>query len=181
MRFQLLFVVLGLVGVGCASKPNAPPKEAWYPIPGASVMPREQSEAVCESILEEAREIVNRGGDASATTRAKSQYRSCMARNGWTNRPVSARDDDGRAAARRKDAEQFNAKLEKSRSKNALTLLVGDAPDCQAGDPGTEICRWRWTRNLPTEKVPLQMTCVLPRDGRPRDEGSCQYSVREAR
>lgn len=166
-----------LVLAGCASEANTPPEATWHPIPGAAVTSWEQTRAICDPILLQGQAEVLGGGGVVATGRAIAQFRSCMGQHRWTDSAASGPGNDERAAARRQDAEQLNGKLKESRTKNALTLLVGDAPNCQPGDPGTEICRWRWTRQLPTENIPLQMTCVLPQDGTPREEGSCRYSV----
>jgi hypothetical protein len=100
-----------------------------------------------------------------------------MGKYGWTDNADAARAEDQRLADRRADSEELRAKIDAARTKNALTLLVGDAPRCQPGDPGTEICLWHWTRHLPAESVPLRMTCVLPKDGTPRGESSCRYGV----
>jgi hypothetical protein len=160
MRTAVGIALLGLLG--CSS----PPK--WYPIPGATVVPWAQTEATCSAILEE--------GKAPPKS-AKAQYRACMGRNGWTDSSGAAKADAERWADRRADNERLRAQIDAASTKNALTMLVGDAPRCQPGDPGTEICRWRWKRHLPTEDVPLQMTCVLPRNGKPRGKDTCRYGV----
>lgn len=85
--------------------------------------------------------------------------------------------DDPHTAEARQAVEQLRAEIHESRTKNALTLRVGTAPECQPGDPGTEICRWTWIwrpRAL-SERVALEMTCVLPWDGSPRGDDSCRF------
>ena len=158
--------------VGCASGAST-----WRPIPGATVMPWEQAQAVCAPYLEQGKAGAGGGRDAAAL-QAKAQYHSCMAQNGWTDSAISQHDHEKRMRDRHEHSEQLNAKLEESRTKNALTLLVGDPPECQPGNPGTEICSWRWIQHLPTESIPLQLICVLPKDGSPRAEDSCRVAVR---
>lgn len=165
--------LLLLAMIGCASKPNNS-ETTWYPIPGVSIAPWEQTQAVCGPILQQGAIAVIGGGGALAAANAKAQYRSCMGQHGWTDQPPKARDD-ARSAALDQDAKELRAKIEESRTKNALTLLAGESPACQPGDPGTEICAWHWTRQAATESVPLQMTCILPQDGSPREDGSCRF------
>jgi hypothetical protein len=160
---------------GCASKPT--PKPTWHPIQGAHVTPWEQTRAICDPILQRGRARASAEDEAARTERAKAKYRACMGQNGWTDRAVSPETSEARSA----DAQQLRAQIDESRTKNALTMAVGEPPECQPGDPGTEICKWRWTRHLPNEDVRLRMTCVLPRDGKPRAEGSCRYGVDTAK
>lgn len=171
-----VFVALAVLA-GCTSRPASRP--GWHPIEGASVTPWEQTKAICDPLIDQARADTDASArrDTAADARATAQYRSCMGQHGWTDRAVSA----GRSKDRQADSQQLRAEIDRSRTKNALTLLVGESPQCQPGDPGTEICSWRWTRHLPNEHVPLRMTCVLPRDGKPRDAGSCRYGVDTAR
>ena len=173
MRTAIFVAFVALVG--CTSRPSGKP--AWHPIEGASVTPWEQTKAICDPLIDQGRADAKARPGAAADVRATAQYRACMGQHGWSDTAVSA----GRIKDRQADAEQLRAEIDRSRTKNALTMLVGESPQCQPGDPGTEICSWHWTRQLPTEHVPLRMTCVLPRDGKPRGDGSCRYGVDKQR
>jgi len=173
LAIATLWFVLGVAG--CASQPDT-----WYRIPGARVTPWAQTQATCGPLLQRGQSTVIAGGGAPAVVAAKAQYRECMGRNGWTDSPVSTANDPHTAALHR-DGEGLHAKIKASRTKNALTLATGESPQCQPGDPGTEICNWHWTRSVDGETVPLKMTCVLPRDGAPRAEDSCRWGRDTAR
>jgi hypothetical protein len=166
--------ILLLAMVGCASKPTNSEPTTWYPIPGASVAPWEQTQAACGPILQQGAIAAIGGAGAFAVANAKAQYRACMGQYGWTDQAPKDRND-ARSAALDQDAEELRTKIEESRTKNALTLLVGESPTCQPGDPGTEICGWHWTRHAASESIPLQMTCILPQDGSPRKDASCRF------
>jgi hypothetical protein len=179
MRTRTLLSTAALVALmalhgGCTSRP-----QKWRPIPGANVAPWEQTQAVCDPVLDSAQADVGSGGKEAASARAKAQYRSCMAKHGWTDQPVSREGQEmqrERDDALRQEAEQLKKDIRSARTKNALTLFVGVAPDCQAGDPGTEICSWEWKWQSKSQgtTVPIRMTCVLPKNGKPRDEQSCR-------
>jgi hypothetical protein len=157
-------ILIGAIHAGCASKPAR-----WRPIPGAKITPWEQTQAICDPVLQ--------SGEAEA--RVKAQYRSCMAKHGWTDHPPSREAEANqreRDEALRQEAEELKAEIRKRRTKNELTLFVGVAPECQPGDPGTEICSWQWNWKSRTQEAsaPIHMTCVLPKNGRPRDAESCR-------
>jgi hypothetical protein len=167
-------VLIAAGGSGCASKPPI-----WRPIPGAKVTSWEQTQAICDPVLQSGEAAVKGGGGESAEMRAKAQWRSCMARHGWTDRTMSPQNQAvqrERDDALRREAEELKAEIQKRRTKNALTLYVGVAPECQPGDPGTEICSWRWKWKSKTQEAsaPIHMTCVLPKSGKPRDAESCR-------
>jgi len=166
-----------LVLVGCASNSANQSPPNWAAIPGANVTPFEQAQAVCEQILHQGQADVFLGGGVPAATRAMTEFRSCMAEHGWTPRVESLR-----AGAARQEQDRLTAEVEQCRTKNALTMLTGTAPACQPGDPGTEICSWTWNwhpSSAPSFDVPLTMTCILPQDGKPRDDKSCHVEPRE--
>jgi hypothetical protein len=157
----LAAVVVCAVAAACTSPRRGP---AWRPIAGAAVTPWEQTQAICAPVLQTVPEA-----------RAMAQYRSCMAKHGWTDRAVT-REDEDRDAALKQEAGQLEAEIRKRRTKNSLTLFAGVAPRCQSGDPGTEICTWQWTWKSKTQPVtaPIHLTCVLPKNGSPRDDDSCR-------
>lgn len=172
-----LYIAGGLL-LACASEPQPQPQTQWYPIPGASVAPWEQAQGSCGPILKRGQAAIIMGGGVYAAIQAKTQYESCMAQYGWTERanpPV----DEARSTTARQEGDKFRAQVQASRTKNELTLLVGASPDCQAGDPGTEICSWRWNWHSEalSQTVPLEMTCVLPQAGGPREENSCRVNA----
>ena len=165
-------VAIAALESSCVSKPPT-----WRPIPGAKVAPWEQTQAICDSVLQGG--VPETSGGESASVRAKAQYRSCMAKHGWTDQPVTRESQTmqrERDDALKQEAEQLKTEIRKARTKNALTLYVGVAPECQAGDPGTEICTWQWSWQSQSQggAVPIRMTCVLPKNGHPRDEQSCR-------
>jgi hypothetical protein len=156
--------VLTAAFAGCASRPAK-----WRPIDGAKVTPWEQTHAICDPVLQ----------SGEAEVKVMAQYRSCMAKLGWTDRPPSRKEAEiqrARDEALRQEAEQLKAEIRQRRTKNALTLFVGVAPECQPGDPGTEICSWQWNWKSRTQaaSAPIHMTCVLPKNGAPRDAESCR-------
>ena len=153
-------VLIGALHTSCASKPAT-----WRPIAGAKVTPWEQTQAICDPVLQ--------------SREAMPQHRACMAKHGWTDQkpsPESQTIQRKRDEALRQEAEQLKAEIRKRRTKNALTLFVGVAPECQPGDPGTEICSWDWNWKSKTQaaSAPIHMTCVLPKNGKPREAESCR-------
>jgi hypothetical protein len=106
-RSQAASIVL-LTLLGCASKSSSSAPTTWYPIPGVSVAPWEQAEAICGPILQQGA-IAGRGGTRAAEN-AKAQYRACMGQHGWTDQAPKARNE-ARSVALDQDAEELSLRL----------------------------------------------------------------------
>ncbi len=182
-----LLPVLALA-LGCG---NPTIEERWEPAEEGARVSREIAQTLCGPLLERGQAALLVGGEGEGAS-PREPYDLCMRQQGWVLHSENARDVGD---AMRAEVDEFlDREVAPRHSKRELASAFG-APVCYGAPPGTglcgplaegepdpeaETCVWEFAYHsrVARQRFTVVLTCLLPQNGGPRGEGSCQLDAR---